>query len=122
MCCLRPGIPGLSENISVRSIVGRFLEHSRIYCFSNGGEPVVYLGSADIMARNLDRRVETLFPVEDLALVAQTYGLLQVYLQDTIRARLLQPDGSYRRVRPRRGRPALDSQAFFAEGHELPPE
>jgi polyphosphate kinase len=122
VCCLRPGVPGLSENITVRSIVGRFLEHSRVYYFANGGEPEVFLGSADLMNRNLDRRVETLFPVEDQALIAQVYGLLQVYLADTSRARVLMPDGSYTRAAPEPGQEPLDSQEFFAAGHELPPE
>ncbi|HWQ11538.1 MAG TPA: polyphosphate kinase 1 [Roseiflexaceae bacterium] len=122
ICCLRPGVPGLSERIHVRSIVGRFLEHSRVYYFANGGEPEVYLGSADLMGRNLDRRVETLFPLEDQALIAQTYGLLQVYLSDNSRARILQPDGSYVRARPGPGEAPLDSQAFFAAGHDVPQE
>ncbi|MEN9935589.1 MAG: hypothetical protein RLZZ387_2168 [Chloroflexota bacterium] len=126
VCCLRPGVPGLSENITVRSVVGRFLEHSRVYYFDNGfdhgGEPEVYLGSADLMSRNLDRRVETLFPIEDQALVVQTYAMLQVYLGDNIRARILLPDGSYLRAHPAAGADALDSQAFFAAGHDIPPE
>jgi polyphosphate kinase len=122
ICCLRPGVPGLSENISVRSVVGRFLEHSRVYYFGNGGEPEVFLGSADLMGRNLDRRVETLFPLEDQALVAQTYGLLQVYLNDNARARILLPDGSYVQARPALGEEPLDSQAFFAAGHDTPPD
>ena len=122
VCCLRPGVPGLSENISVRSIVGRFLEHSRVYYFDNGGEPQVFLGSADLMNRNLDRRIETLFPIEDQALIAQIYGLLQVYLADNSRARILLPDGCYVRAHPAEGEAPLDSQAFFAAGHEFPPE
>jgi polyphosphate kinase len=122
VCCLRPGVPGLSENIRVSSVVGRFLEHSRVYYFANGGDPQVFLGSADLMTRNLDRRIETLFPLEDQALIAQVYGLLQVYLSDNTRARILQPDGTYVRAVPAEGEEPLDSQAFFAAGHELPPE
>jgi polyphosphate kinase len=123
ICCLRPGIPGLSEHISVRSIVGRFLEHSRIYYFANGGADEVYLGSADLMQRNLDRRVETLFPIEDSALVAHIRDkLLTVYLRDTMRARILLPDGTYMRAQPEDGAAPIDSQAVFAAGHETPPD
>jgi polyphosphate kinase len=121
ICCLRPGVPGLSENITVRSVVGRFLEHSRIYYFDNGGAGEVYLGSADLMQRNLDRRVETLFPLEDPAMIAHVRDdLLAVYLADNSRARLLLPDGSYVRARPLEGEPPIDSQAVFAAGHDVP--
>jgi polyphosphate kinase len=121
ICCLRPGVPGLSENISVRSIVGRFLEHSRVYSFANGGNLEVYLGSADLMQRNLDRRVETLFPIEDAAMAAHIRNdLLEAYLQDTARARILQPDGSYVRARPNDGAAPFDCQANFAFGHYAP--
>jgi polyphosphate kinase len=122
MCSLRPGVAGLSEGITVRSIVGRFLEHSRVLYFHNGGQPEVYLGSADLMERNLDRRVEVLFPVLDAAQVAQIEGLLAVYLRDNVRARELLPDGSYRRVQPAPGEPPIDSQALFAEGCDTPQE
>lgn len=122
ICCLRPGVPGLSERISVRSIVGRFLEHSRLYYFANSGAPEVYLGSADLMQRNLDRRVETLFPLEDAALVAQSYTLLETYLADNTRARLLQPDGAYVWVQPAPDAPPVDSQAALSVGRELPNE
>jgi polyphosphate kinase len=100
MCSLRPGVPGLSETITVRSVIGPFLEHHRIYYFHNGGEPTIYIGSADLMERNLDRRVEELFPLEDPALVAQVRGLLDLYLADNLRARLLRSDGSYERRTP----------------------
>jgi polyphosphate kinase len=121
ICSLRPGVPGLSENISVRSIVGRFLEHSRIYYFANGGADEVYLGSADLMQRNLDRRVETLFPIEDAALVAHVRDdLLAVYLRDNVRARILLPDGSYERAQPTADAAPVDSQAVFAAGHDTP--
>jgi len=123
MCCLRPGVAGLSENISVRSVVGRFLEHSRIYYFENGGEPVVYLGSADLMQRNLDRRIETLFPIEDHAMIRHIReNLLATYLNDNLRAKLLMPDGSYLRAQPELDSMPRDSQAFFAAGHDTPPE
>jgi len=110
MCSLRPGVPGLSERIQVRSIIGSFLEHSRIYYFANGGTPVLYLGSADIMDRNLDRRVEELYPLEDPALVAFVRDkLLGTYLNDNVRAHILQPDGTYIRLIPDNG-PRVDSQ------------
>ncbi len=96
ICCLRPGVEGVSENIRVRSIVGRFLEHSRIYYFGNGGSPEVYLGSADLMPRNIDRRVEVLFPVEDPQYVRYLREeVLETYLSDNVKARIMQPDGSY---------------------------
>jgi polyphosphate kinase len=123
ICCLRPGVPDLSENIQVRSIVGRFLEHSRVYYFGNGGEPEVFLGSADLMQRNLDRRVETLFPIEDCGLVAHIRdNLLDVYLRDNARARVLLPNGSYVRLHPEEGEQPRDSQSVFAAGHDIPPE
>src|SRR6185369_14768992 len=100
VCCLRPGIPSFSETIRVRATTGRFLEHSRIYFFGNNGEEQVYLGSADLMERNLDRRVETLFPIEDPALLRHIRDdLLEAYIRDNVRARVLQPDGRYMRVR-----------------------
>jgi len=114
MCCLRPGVPGLSENIRVTSIVGRFLEHSRIYYFYNGGAEQIYLGSADLRPRNLDRRVEILFPVQDARLIRQVRDqILATYLADNCRARLMLPDGTYKRLTPDNGAPPLDSQAAF---------
>jgi polyphosphate kinase len=101
ICCLRPGVPGLSETIRVRSIVGRFLEHSRIYHFANGdgrGQPIYLIGSADLMPRNLDRRVEVLTPIDDVALQAQLQQVLDVNLADDELAWELQPDGSWRKV------------------------
>ncbi len=97
-CALRPGVPGVSDNIRVRSIVGRFLEHSRVYFFANAGEPQLYLSSADLMDRNLDRRVETAFPLTDPVLHERVRRELQMYLDDTANTSLLQADGSYRRV------------------------
>ncbi|MEO7066819.1 MAG: polyphosphate kinase 1 [Rhodanobacter sp.] len=97
MCCLRPGVAGVSETIRVRSIVGRFLEHSRVYWFANGGDPKLYLSSADLMERNLDRRVETAFPIEGKRLRQRVYDGLQLYLTDNSSAVLLQPEGSYLR-------------------------
>ncbi len=114
LCCLRPGLPGYSENIRVISIVGRFLEHTRIYYFRNGGNEQVLLGSADLMPRNLDRRVEILFPVEDPRLVEQLRDrVLATYLADNVKAREMLPDGSYRRVSPRPGDERVDAQQWL---------
>jgi polyphosphate kinase len=96
ICCLRPGLPGISENISVISIVGRFLEHSRIFYFHNDGEPELYVGSADLMPRNIDRRVETVFPIEDSELRQQVVeNILEVCLKDTEKGHILGADGRY---------------------------
>ena len=114
ICSLRVGIPGISENISVRSIVGTFLEHSRIYYFLNGGQEEVYLASADWMPRNLERRVEILFPIENELLKKEVLHVLEIQLQDTIKAQIKQPDGTYEKV-DRRGKAALCSQIYFME-------
>jgi polyphosphate kinase len=115
ICCLRPGLPGVSDNIRVISIVGRFLEHSRIYYFENAGEPEAYLGSADLMPRNLDRRVEILFPVKDHTVrdYLRDAVLGADLFADNVRARVLQPDGSYLRRRPAVGERSADSQAWL---------
>ncbi|RME69979.1 MAG: polyphosphate kinase 1 [Chloroflexi bacterium] len=113
MCSLRPGIPHLSDNIRVISIVGRFLEHSRIYYFHNGGNPDIYLGSADLMPRNLDRRIETLFPIEDPALQQEVINILEISWADNVNARLQLADGSYIRLKPGENEPPRDSQAEF---------
>lgn len=111
ICCLRPGVPGVSDNIQVISVVGRFLEHSRVFYFRNGGSEEVYLGSADLMPRNLNRRVEVLFPIRSPRLVRRVRdGILNLYLADDASARHMQRDGSYT-PKPRNGR--LDSQAWF---------
>jgi polyphosphate kinase len=111
ICCLRPGIPGVSDTIRVRSIVGRYLEHSRIFYFANGGNPEVHLGSADWMPRNFDRRVEVVFPVEDRALKQRLVDeILAVTLLDDAKARVLRRDGTYARVGG-----SLSSQAVFQE-------
>ena len=116
VCCLRPGIPGISDRIRVRSIVGRFLEHSRIYYFENGGDAEVYIGSADLMERNLDRRVEVLCPVNDPALRQHLRdAVLEVLLSDTDRAWTLQTDGTYVRTTAARRRRPLNSQRFLLE-------
>src|SRR5437016_1165984 len=101
VCCLRPGVPGLSENIRVASIVGRFLEHSRVYVFTNGGNEELFLGSADLMHRNLNRRVEVMFPIEDPQQRERTKKeLLENAIADNTKIRWLQADGSYQRVSP----------------------
>jgi polyphosphate kinase len=116
ICCLRPGVPGVSENITVSSIVGRFLEHPRIYYFRNGGEEEVLLGSADLMPRNLDNRVENLFPVEDPHLRdALRDHILGVHLEDNVQARRMLPDGGYERVHPQDDEAALNSQLWMVE-------
>ena len=112
ICCLRPGVEGVSENITVTSIVGRFLEHSRIYYFENAGEPKLYLASADWMPRNLDRRVEVAFPVEDEAVRQEVMDILSLTLADTVKARVMQSDGTYKRV-DKRGKESIHSQMLF---------
>jgi polyphosphate kinase len=115
ICCLRPGLPEVSENIRVISIVDKFLEHSRIAYFQNGENPEVFLSSADWMPRNFRRRVEIMFPIEDPRLQNRIVdGILGVSLMDNVKARVLQPDGSYRVVTPARtGEPAIRSQVEF---------
>jgi polyphosphate kinase len=114
ICCLRPGVPGVSDNIEVTSIVGRFLEHSRIYYFRNGGAEECYLGSADLMPRNIERRVEILFPVEDPDIIRRLrYEILETYLRDNVKARVMLPDGTYERAPRAPETPAVDSQQWF---------
>jgi polyphosphate kinase len=123
ICCLRPGVPGLSETIHVRSLVGRFLEHSRTYYFNNGGNEEILLGSADMMQRNLDGRVEVLFPIDDPILRnAIRDNLLRRVLADTVNARELRPDGTYVRLLPDPGEPPFDSQGWFIQHPQLAPE
>ena len=100
MCCLRPGIAGVSHNIHVRSIIGRFLEHSRVFYFQNDGDEKLFLSSADWMERNLDRRVETCFPVEGKKLLMRVKKELEGFLSDNTQSWILQPDGSYLRNSP----------------------
>lgn len=112
ICCLKVGILGVSENIQVRSIVGEFLEHSRIFYFENGGNPEIYMGSADWMPRNLDRRVEIVFPVEDEKIKKELEHVLDLEFRDNVKAHLLQPDGTY--VKPdKRGKTQINSQMEF---------
>ena len=114
ICWLKTGMPGISENITVRSIVGDFLEHSRIFHFYNNGFEEVYMGSADWMPRNLDKRVEILFPVEDDALKAEVIHILDIQLADNEKARILQKNGTYRRA-AKGGHAKLNSQKYFCE-------
>jgi polyphosphate kinase len=114
ICCLRPGLPGFSENIQVTSIVGRFLEHSRIYYFKNGGNEEIYLGSGDLMPRNIDRRVEVLFPVQDKDMILHIRdNILSFYYKDNIKARRMLPDGTYIRVKPQGEEKPLSVQSWF---------
>jgi polyphosphate kinase len=114
ICSLRPGIPGISENIQVRSIIGRFLEHSRVYYFGNNGNEEILLGSADMMQRNLNTRVEALFPVQAKELRRTILeNMLKPILADTVNAHILQPDGTYRSVHPSDGQKPFDCQAWF---------
>ena len=116
MCVVRPGVPGVSENLRVRSVVGRFLEHSRVYYFENAGDPTVLVGSADLMRRNLDRRVEILFPVQDAGLIKRLKAdALDVYFDDNTHARDMSSDGSYVRVQPAEGEERVDAQMALIE-------
>lgn len=117
ICVLRPGVPGFSDNVRVRSIVGRFLEHSRIFYFHNAGEEEIYLGSADLMPRNINRRVEVLFPIQKAALRRQIRDrLLSVYLADNVKAREMMQDGSYRRVERGAEKP-INAQLALLKAH-----
>jgi polyphosphate kinase len=114
ICCLKPGLAGVSENIRVLSIVGRYLEHSRIYYFQNDGNEEIYLGSADLMPRNLNRRVEVIFPVEDPGIIQNIrHNILETYFTDNCKARIMQPDGSYIRVSPAENAQLIDTQKYF---------
>jgi polyphosphate kinase len=113
ICSLRPGIPRVSDNIRVRSIVGRFLEHSRMFWFHNGGHEELYIGSADLMERNLDRRVETLTPIRDAEVLEHLRDIvLHAYLKDTERAMVLDSTGQYSKIP---GAGAFDSQQFLLQ-------
>ncbi|MGZ8193496.1 MAG: polyphosphate kinase 1 [Methylobacter sp.] len=117
VCCLRPGIPGVSENIEVRSIIGRFLEHARVYAFANDGNQEVYASSADLMNRNMFRRVEICFPIESKRLYNRILHALDLYLKDNTQAWLLQPNGSYRRALQAKGEEPVQAQTMLL--HEL---
>ena len=114
ICCLKTGIPGISENITVKSIVGNFLEHSRIFYFYNNGWENIYMGSADWMPRNLDRRVEILFPVEDEVCKKQVMHILDIQLKDNVKAHYLQADNTYQKP-DKRGKALVSSQDYFCQ-------
>ena len=117
ICCLKVGVPGVSENIHVRSIVGDFLEPSRIFYFHNGGNEEIFMGSADWMPRNLDRRVEIVFPVEDEEIKKEIKHILDVEFKDNVKAHILQPDGTYEKMN-RRGKAKVNSQMIFCQEAE----
>lgn len=114
ICCLKTGIPGVSENITVRSIVGNFLEHARIFYFYANGSEEIYMGSADWMPRNLDKHVEIIFPVEDEEIKKEVMHILEIQLADNVKAHILQPDGAYEKI-DKRGKTLICSQDYFCE-------
>jgi polyphosphate kinase len=119
ICCLRPGIPGVSENIRVISVVGRFLEHSRIYYFRNAGKEEIYLGSADLMPRNINRRVEVLFPIQDPGIVRYLRdNLLETYLVANKKVREMQSDGSYTTIEPKKDEAIINPQEWLSDFHQ----
>jgi len=121
MCCLKPGIKGVSENIKVTSVVGRYLEHSRVYYFQNNGKDEIYMGSADLMPRNLNHRVEVVFPVERTEHLRYLRDeVLATYFKDTLRARVMQADGSYRRIHPKPENEGLDIQNWLMHSRNKP--
>jgi polyphosphate kinase len=122
LCCLRPGVKGFSDNIRVTSIVGRFLEHSRIYYFRNGGAEDIYLGSADLMRRNLSHRVEILFPVSNTKLVRRLKDILDMQLADEKKSHSLESDGHYVRSNKCGAPDAIDSQLRFLANEGAPPK
>lgn len=119
MCAVRVGIPGVSENIEVRSIVGRFLEHSRIFRFENGGSPKIFLGSADWMPRNLFRRVETVFPIVNQRMLAHVEEILDWFWKDNVKSKVMQPDGTYASRPIAEGEKPFDAQAEFLADAQL---
>jgi len=120
ICSLRPGLPGISENIQVTSILGRFLEHSRIYYFRNAGQEEIYIGSADLMPRNINWRVEVLFPVQDPRLIRHLRTkVLDTYLADNVKARRMKSDGSYERLKPQPKEPLVNGQLWLINYHQL---
>ncbi|HMV41212.1 MAG TPA: polyphosphate kinase 1 [Leptospiraceae bacterium] len=115
ICCLRPGVPGVSENIIVRSIVGRFLEHSRIFLFHNAGKPKLFLSSADCMPRNFFKRIEVMFPILDEKVQQKIFKIIEIILKDNVKARILGSDGIYRKLSPVEGEIPIDSQMELAK-------
>jgi polyphosphate kinase len=123
MCCLRPGVPKISENIQVISVVGRFLEHSRIYYAQNGGNEEILLGSADLMPRNINRRVEVLFPVQDQKFIRYLRDdVLETYLNDNLKARVMNQDGTYTRKSPKDKERPVNSQTWLLDYHQQSPK
>ena len=126
ICCIKAGVPGKTENVHIRSIVGRYLEHSRIYCFGEGEDMTIYIASGDFLTRNTERRVEVGVRVDDREIAKKLRGILDLQLRDTVNAREMQPDGIYTRVKPKQGEPPVDSQmamyGYFQHGFEpVPP-
>jgi polyphosphate kinase len=116
ICCLRPGVKGVSDNISVVSIVGRFLEHARIYYFQNGGQDEILIGSSDLMFRNLNERIEVVFAVPDPEIRREIFeNMLRIHLQDNVKSRRLLTDGSYERVKRRKNQEIINSQSWLLE-------
>ena len=113
ICCVRAGVPGRTENVHIRSLVGRYLEHSRIYCFGSGEAMRIYIASGDFLTRNTERRVEVGVRIHDPALVKRLMGVLQMQLDDNVNAREMKPDGSYARVKPKEGERRIDSQMMM---------
>ncbi len=120
ICCVRAGVPGYTENVYIRSIVGRYLEHSRIYCFGSGEDMRIYIASGDFLTRNTERRVEVGVRVDDAVIAKKLRGILDLQLRDTVNAREMQPDGTYTKVKPAEGQPPVDSQmamfGYFQNG------
>ena len=119
ICCIVPGLPGKTENIEIISVVGRFLEHSRIYCFGNKNKNFIYLSSADLMTRNTEKRVEIAFPIEDKTLKKRIMSMLRVILSDNVKARKINNKGDYERI-VKEGAELVDSQDYFM--HYEPPK
>lgn len=119
ICCLKPGVEGVSENIEVKSIIGRLLEHSRIFYFKNGGEEEYLLSSADWMSRNMHRRVEIMFPVLDKNIQTQLKHILNIYLKDNLQSWVLDKDGNYTKIEPEKGKRALSSQEYFIRSYKM---
>jgi polyphosphate kinase len=115
LCCLKPGIPGVSENIEVRSVIGRFLEHSRVFYFANSGDSEIYISSGDWMPRNFHKRVEVMFQIPDVSHAKELQALLDLYWKDNQKSRVMQPDGSRMLIKPKRGEKAFNAQEYLIE-------
>ena len=126
ICCVRAGVPGRTEHVHIRSLVGRYLEHSRIYCFGSGEDMRIYIASGDFLTRNTERRVEVGVRIDDTKIAQKLRDILDLQLRDTVNAREMQPDGSYVKVKPLPGQPPVDSQmamfGYFTNGFEMQPD